>query len=81
MTRVDLKTDEGLRAACETVRPRIDREQVREVAALLQEIRDASETRRATPNFRDFTELAIPARVISLAHTMGLSVERRRLGR
>ena len=52
MPRFDLKTDDGLKAACVTVRPRIDREQVREVAALLQEIRDASETRRTALDFQ-----------------------------
>ena len=52
MTRVDLKTDDGLKSACAEVRSRIDQEQVREVAALLQEIRDASETRREALDFQ-----------------------------
>ena len=52
MTRIDLKTDDGLKAACAKVRSRIDRKQVSEVAALLQEIRNASETRRAALDFQ-----------------------------
>lgn len=79
MTRVDLKTDDGLKSACAEVRSRID--QVREVAALLREIRDASEARRATLNFQDFTALAIPAKTIPLAHTMGSPANRRSLRR
>ena len=52
MTRVDLKTEDGLRAACAEVRSRIDQEQVREVAALVQEIRDAPQASRADLDFQ-----------------------------
>ena len=52
MTRVDLKTDDGLKAACAEVRSRIDEEQVGAVVALLQEIRDASEAKRADLDFQ-----------------------------
>lgn len=79
MAPIDLKTDKGLRAAGTEVRSRID--PVREVAALLREIRDASEARRATLNFQDFTALAIPAKTIPLAHTIGSSANRRSLRR
>ena len=52
MTSIDLKTDEGLKAACAEVRSRIEPEQVNEVAALVQEIRDAPQALRTDLDFQ-----------------------------
>ena len=52
MPSIDLKTDDGLKAACAEVRTRIDPDQVREVAALIQEIRDAPQSLRADLAFQ-----------------------------
>ena len=52
MPSIDLKSDDGLKAACAEVRSRIDPEQVREVAALIREVRDAPEDLRADLDFQ-----------------------------
>ena len=52
MSSIDLKTNDGLRAACAEVRSRIDPEQVGAVTALLQRVRDASQAKRQDLDFQ-----------------------------
>ena len=51
-TELDLKSDEGLRRACEQARARLDSERVRETAKLLKEVQAASVEKRATQQFQ-----------------------------
>ena len=48
---VDLKSPEGLRRACDLARARIDRNRLRETAALLKDVLNASLEDRATESF------------------------------
>lgn len=52
MPSIDLKTDDGLKAACARATSQIDRALVRDLANFVQEIRDASESDRATEEFQ-----------------------------
>ena len=52
MPSIDLKTDDGLKAACAEVRSRIDPAQVEAVAARLREVRDASQAKRKDLDFQ-----------------------------
>ena len=52
MPGFDLKTEEGLRAACEDAESRIDSARASELAAFLEEIREAPEAERATKAFQ-----------------------------
>ena len=52
MPRFDLKTEEGLRAACADAESRVDPEHTSELAEFLAEIRGTSETERAAADFQ-----------------------------
>ena len=52
MSSIDLKTDDGLKAACAEVRSRIDPEQVAAISAIIREIRDAPAALRADLDFQ-----------------------------
>ena len=52
MSRFDLKTEEGLRAACAEAESRVDPKHTSELAVFLEEIRETSETERAAADFQ-----------------------------
>ena len=70
---LDLKSDEGLRRACEQAAATLDPDRVRETAALLKEVQAASFEKRATFFRRDFTGVARKEKLLELLRKMGRS--------
>ena len=52
MPPLDLKTEEGLRAACEDAESHVDSERASELARFLEEVRETPEADRATADFQ-----------------------------